>query len=189
MGRVDALTTRGSGIQNCIKTPAVVTNLQTRKESNTLAIWDTGATNSVITKAKAAELGLIPVSKTQVRGVGGTYLANIYQVIIKLNNQSIRISCLVTECEELSNVDDTGLLIGMDIIALGDFVITNHKRKTTMTFRVPSLQEIDYVNEIEEHKKIDKIHQFNVKKGLPDKCGCGSGKLYKNCHGQSVYAI
>jgi hypothetical protein len=36
-------------------------------------------------------------------------------------------------------------LIGMDIITLGDFSITNHKGVTCMSFRIPSGHEIDYV--------------------------------------------
>ena len=46
---------------------------------------------------------------------------------------------------------------------------------------------IDYVQEIAEHNKYKKIHEFNLAKRLPDKCGCGSGKLYKNCHGADIY--
>jgi len=36
-------------------------------------------------------------------------------------------------------------LIGMDVITLGDFSITNHNGITCMSFRVPSSHEIDYV--------------------------------------------
>lgn len=186
--KVDVLTIRGTGIQNCIKAPAEIINSKANKTCSTLAIWDTGATNSVITKSKATELGLIPVSKTQVRGVGGILVTNIYRVSIRLNNKNITINCLVTECEALSDDDNTGLLIGMDIITLGDFTITNYNGKTTMTFRFPSLAEVDYVKEVQEFKNFHQRHQLNVKKKLPDKCGCGSGKLWKNCHGQSVYA-
>lgn len=186
--KIEVLTKREGCIQDCIKTSAALINPQTGKACQTLAIWDTGATDSVITKATATELGLVPISKTQVRGVGGVYVTNIYRVTICLN-KNIPITCLVTECEELSDAGDTGLLIGMNIITLGDFTVTNYKGKTTMTFRFPSLVEVDYVKEMLEYQKFQKLHQLNVQKKLPDKCGCGSGKLWKNCHGQSIYAV
>ncbi len=39
-------------------------------------------------------------------------------------------------------------LIGMDVITLGDFSITNHNGSTCMSFRVPSGHEIDYVKNL-----------------------------------------
>jgi hypothetical protein len=33
----------------------------------------------------------------------------------------------------------------MDIIGLGDFVITNFDKKTTLSFQIPSTEEIDFV--------------------------------------------
>ena len=38
-----------------------------------------------------------------------------------------------------------GLLIGMDIISTGDFAVSNFKGKTTFTFRIPSIEEIDFI--------------------------------------------
>lgn len=35
----------------------------------------------------------------------------------------------------------------MDVIGLGDFAVSNYRGKTTFTFRVPSLEEIDFVDE------------------------------------------
>ena len=34
------------------------------------------------------------------------------------------------------------VLIGMDIINLGDFAVSNHNGKTTFSFRMPSVDEI-----------------------------------------------
>ena len=45
-------------------------------------------------------------------------------------------------------MDDTEMLIGMDIIALGDFSVTNLGRKSCMSFRIQSVKKIDYVEEI-----------------------------------------
>lgn len=43
-------------------------------------IWDTGATSSVITKNVVDKLGLKPISKTQVCGVNGKSIENVYLV-------------------------------------------------------------------------------------------------------------
>jgi predicted aspartyl protease len=107
------------------------------------AIWDTGATGSVITKNVAQQLGLVPTGKSQVHTANGTAIQNTYTIDIILAN-SVRIQGIVaTEVDALSGGCEA--LIGMDIITLGDFSITNHKGNTCMSFRVPSSHEIDYV--------------------------------------------
>lgn len=185
--RIYALTHRGKSIENVLKTDVTIKNTITGEEIKSLAIWDTGATNSVITKSAAAQLGLKAISMAKVKGVHGEKEVNVYETTITLNLQDISIKTRVTECSELSDKQDTAMLIGMDIISLGDLCISNYEGKTTLTFRVPSLATTDYVKEIDEHNKYQKIHETMVSKKIEDKCGCGSGKLYKNCHGKSVY--
>lgn len=38
----------------------------------------------------------------------------------------------------------TDVLIGMDIIGLGDFAVTNYLNQTSFTFRVPSAERMDF---------------------------------------------
>ncbi|MBR0403214.1 retroviral-like aspartic protease family protein [Candidatus Saccharibacteria bacterium] len=83
------------------------------------AIWDTGATNTVISKQVARELKLKPISTTELRVVNGTIICNVYKIIINIANR-IKKVINVTEAE-LGNID---VLIGMDIIGDGDFTIT-----------------------------------------------------------------
>ena len=40
------------------------------------------------------------------------------------------------------------MLIGMNIINLGDFTVSNFQGKTTFTFRMPSESTTDYVKQI-----------------------------------------
>lgn len=185
---INALTHTGVNIESVLKTPVKISNTINGCEIKSLAIWDTGATNSVITKSAAQQLGLKAVSMAYVNGVHGGKFVNVYQVTITLNNENISITTRVTECEELSATKDTALLIGMNIINMGDLCISNFEGKTVMTFRVPSLTRIDFVEELKLHNKYLKIHQLNVSQKRPDKCGCGSGKLYKNCHGNTPYS-
>jgi hypothetical protein len=178
---VHALTNFNAGIATSIVTPVEVTNVLGHGKMNTKGIWDTGATNSVITKSTASSLGLIPVGRTRVRGVHGDKNVNVYYVNITLNNKNITLETQVTECDELSVDNSIGMLIGMNIITMGDFAVTNYQGQTTMSFRVPSLQKIDFVSGMKNGQQIikDKIP------GRNDPCPCGSGKKFKNCCGNN----
>jgi predicted aspartyl protease len=68
---VHALTHFNQGIARSIETPVEIANIFTNQKVATKGIWDTGATNSVVTKSTAAFLGLLPVKRTRVRGVHG----------------------------------------------------------------------------------------------------------------------
>ena len=83
-----------------------------------------------------------------------------------------RAGLLVTEWPGASNF---GAIIGMDVIGFGDFAITNVGKQTWMSFRMPSVESIDYVA---EHRK----QMFGgTKRNAP--CPCGSGQKYQRCHG------
>ncbi|MCL1945831.1 MAG: aspartyl protease family protein [Chitinivibrionia bacterium] len=138
------------GLSRRIVTPVAITNISTKETRFTEGIWDTGATGSVITKSTAAALGLPPIAKMRVRGVHGDRIVNAYYVNITLDNKNITLDARVTECDELSADNTLGMLIGMDIITMGDFVITNYKGDTSMSFRIPSLQKIDFVKGAEQ---------------------------------------
>ena len=110
----------------------------------------------------------------------GIQEVNVYFATITLNNKNISVSTFVTECEELSEDSSVGMLIGMNIITKGDFAVTNYQGNTTMSFRVPSLQKIDFVTGMKTGQPIikDKVP------GKNDPCNCGSGKKYKHCCGK-----
>lgn len=179
----NALSMNYSVKVRCITSPVELKNPFTGTAISTQGIWDTGATGSVITRSSAERLGLKPISRAIVKGVHGEKEVNVYYVKITLNNDRISLYTNVTECEELSPDKSNGLLVGMDIITLGDFCITNAYGKTTMSFIVPPQREIDFVKEINEQNKYEKMHETRIKHG-DDKCPCGSGKLWKNCHGK-----
>lgn len=108
------------------------------------AIWDTGATNSVITEAVVSACGLAPVGITQVHGVNSTSLSETYLVNILLPNATGVPNVKVTK-GTLGGGSD--VLIGMDIITLGDFAITNLNGKTVFSFCMPSHRSLDFVIE------------------------------------------
>lgn len=179
--QIHSLTMANTGLSKVIVSPIKIKNTFTNEVIETHGIWDTGATDSVITKSAAATLGLTTIRKAEVNGVHGKKEVNVYHVNLTLNNERITVDTLVTECEELSADSSINFLIGMNIINLGDFAITNYQGETMMSFRIPSLQKIDFV-------KASKNAGPYIKDKIPgrnDPCQCGSGKKYKNCHGKS----
>lgn len=183
---VSALTYRFDSVKNEIISDVKIKNGIGENTITTKGLWDTGAQNSAITKKAAVALGLTVLRKATVRGVHGVNVVNVYSIEIILNNPNITVKCLVTECDELSNDGSVDLLLGMNVISKGDFVISNFSGKTTMTFRVPSLRDTDFVAEIADYNKIARIHEIESKRGI-EKCPCKSGKDFKNCHGKSIY--
>ncbi len=107
------------------------------------ALWDTGASHSAISTRIVSELGLIPEAMANNYTAAGIIQVMMYCVNIVLPNNVVLPSMLVSCCE----LDDIDMLIGMDVIGKGDFAITNVGRKTTFSFRVPSVETIDFVKE------------------------------------------
>jgi hypothetical protein len=137
----------------------------------TTALWDTGATASIITRSTALALKLTPTGTIRVNHGGGQSDHPTHVVNIGLPNRFLITGVIVTEMEHI--VDNFGAIIGMDIIAMGDFALTNLNRKTCVSFRVPSLTKIDFVEEWEKKTKGLRGH---------DKCPCGSGQPVRKCH-------
>jgi predicted aspartyl protease len=167
-------------------------------EKSYIAIWDTGATSTVITPKVVNELGLIASGKTNIQGVAGSK-ENIdtFIVSIILPNKVRVNSVRAAEVPQIAGAAD--ILIGMDIITLGDFSVTNFDKKTVLSFRIPSTKVVDYV----EEANIKNTQFSTAKKTIlsPDKkyiiaptknhrvdgnlpCPCGSGKKWKKCHGK-----
>lgn len=107
------------------------------------AVWDTGATASVITSKVVSDLSLGPTGVTQVNTVGGARTSNVFLVDIWLPNNVRAQNVKVTD----GHIVGGDVLIGMDIICAGDLSITNVNGITVMSFRYPSMKEIDYVQE------------------------------------------
>ena len=78
----------------------------------------------------------------------------------------------------------------MDIISRGDFAVTNKNGKTTYSFRMPSIEQIDFVkqrpvNAVNQTPVIASSSKAPKNIGRNQPCWCGSGKKYKHCHGKT----
>ena len=143
--------------------------------TDTTALWDTGATHCCISKKLAIELNLIPSGRTDMSHAKGKESTNTYTLDIFLPNEIWVPGCEVMEIEGAAG--NFGIIIGMDIITMGDLAITNVNGNTMFSFRVPSVSHIDFVKEI----RLD-AEKILSKTGRNEKCPCGSGKKFKDCH-------
>ena len=107
-----------------------------------IAVWDTGATGTVITPKVASALKLNPVGKKEIHGVGGKLLADEYLVNIYLPN----------------HVQIMGIPVLQPPGILGDFAVSNHNNRTKLSYQMPSTHDIDFVEEINRLKKNKQIN-------------------------------
>ena len=113
------------------------------------ALWDTGATLSIITPRIAKELELNPVDKYIIRGINDdNKLSDVVIVTITLPNGMV----LNGRRFSVNNIPGVDVLIGMDIISMGDFVITNAKGKTFFSFVIPTLNNKISFSEMIKYK-------------------------------------
>lgn len=81
-------------------------------------------------------------------------MANVYLVNLYLPNRVGIIGLPVTDAE----LTDEDVLIGMDVISLGDLFISNAEGKTCLSFQYPSQFRIDMVDIYEEYKRRPDLH-------------------------------
>jgi predicted aspartyl protease len=141
------------------------------------ALWDTGATMTVITQGVVDNLGLKATGMVTLRHADGETQACTYIVNFSLPNRVHILGLPVVQCD----LEGTDVLVGMDIIGMGDFAVTNWNGRTMFSYRVPSIAPIDFTGKV-------------VAQSLPSakeppknsKCPCGSGRKYKNCCGAGI---
>ncbi len=151
-------------------------------QSEFLAIWDTGATNTVITEKVVNTCGLKPIGMARVNTANGQADCPVFLVNLLLPSHVGFHHLRVTQ-GKLIGAD---MLIGMDVITRGDFAVTNKDAKTVFSFRMPSSQCIDFVKEINEAKAVPgQPVKLPPKIGRNAPCPCGSGKKYKHCCGKT----
>jgi len=103
----------------------------------TYAVWDTGATHSVLSPKIANNLGLIPIDSSLVSGINHSQYADIVIASIGLANGLLLPDIRFSVCD----IPGTDVLIGMDIIMMGDFAISNGDGKTLFSFAIPPFKK------------------------------------------------
>jgi hypothetical protein len=145
----------------------------------TQALWDTGATRSVISDHVAKTLGLLPVGTTKVNHAGGVGTSPTYLVNFRLPHRVDVRGVLVTEFP--GSERGFGAIVGMDVIGFGDLALTNVNGQTWVSFRTPSCEAVDFV--------LQANRQAFRGVGRNDPCPCGAlrpdggRRKFKHCHG------
>ncbi|WP_347292464.1 retropepsin-like aspartic protease [uncultured Brachyspira sp.] len=137
-----------------------IVNPLTKEEREYKALWDTGATHTVITPKVLQELNLAIVDKTTIIGVNSknenipVALFDLLLVFgINISIEKIRGAvCIIG-----GNAD---ILIGMDIIRFGDFSISNGGGKTLFSFAFPPFENktdlVEKANRVNKNNKVFK---------------------------------
>jgi len=148
-----------------------------------LAIWDTGATGTVVTQKVVDACGLKPTGMVKVQTVGGERLSETYFITLYLPNK-VAVSNINVCRGEVAGAD---VLIGMDIISLGDFAISNYGGQTVVAFRLPSKETIDFDPSKAKPQSGRILPPPSIPKvGRNAPCPCGSGKKHKRCCGMGA---
>jgi len=105
---------------------------------NTSAVWDTGANHSVLSPKIVGELSLRSIDSAPVHGIANTSReSDIVVASIRITDDLV----LTNRRFSVIDIPGTEVLIGMDIIKLGNFVINNSRGKTLFSFVIPPLEE------------------------------------------------
>jgi len=115
-------------------------------------VWDTGATNTCITPKVATDLGLTQIGVTTMHTANGSNLARTYLADVIISQTVTITNVQVSEANLGPNTD---VLIGMDIIALGDFLIQNINGKTEFSFCIPPFET--------KYDMVEKANQINLR--------------------------
>jgi|GEM_PF-3182310 len=117
-------------------------------------LWDTGASLTFI-KPKIRDQLKLCMFKTDasatIAGVGGLFKADFTIISIQLNDYFTIEYCPVYV---LDFPIDSDMIIGMDILSMGDFLVSSADKKTTFSFVVPPLPE--NINLADRAEKLNK---------------------------------
>ena len=132
---VSAFAVDFGGIEDAIVCNVAVANSDDSvpKFTQCRSLWDTGAAFSVISKRLVDALGADPIDQGFAYTVQGTYRPNVYMVDVMLPNKMLVRGLRVSD----GVFEDADILIGMDIIKLGDLMVSN-RGNTRFTFRIPA---------------------------------------------------
>jgi len=104
----------------------------------TSAVWDTGADHSVLSPKIVKELELSVIDTKWVYGVNNSNcFSDVVLATIKFTDDLV----LTNRRFSVNDIPGTDVLIGMDIIMMGNFVINNSDGKTLFSFVIPPIKE------------------------------------------------
>jgi hypothetical protein len=130
-----------SSIQKRIITPVNIFNTLINKPKSSIekALWDTGATISAITPKLVKELNFIPAGTMAISGITGSLDVEFVLTTIQLPAGILRKNIKMAVCDFSQDIN---IILGMDIITLGDFELLHGSNKTIFSFSSPPSAKI-----------------------------------------------
>jgi hypothetical protein len=105
------------------------------KQLDVSAMWDTGSMVTCVSKRLVRYLGLTSFESTTLTSLHGDSVTNVCFMDIVLPDGIVIENVSAMEIETQRDFD---IIIGMNIIRLGDFSLCNDQGNTVMTFSLPS---------------------------------------------------
>ena len=99
------------------------------------AVWDTGATNSIISRDVVDALGLKPTGRSSISSFAGIVDTDVYTIDLCFEN-GYRIEGVEVMCGDYIDYD---MLIGIDVVNQGEIFVSTFGGKTTFYFRMPAV--------------------------------------------------
>ena len=99
-----------------------------------VALWDTGAECTAISKEVAEKIGAELTDGTSVRGIDGAREAS--HTVVNLRIGDIVVPMKLVKVLDVSGEDRPDVWIGMDIISMGRFEVDSSSGKTVLTFEI-----------------------------------------------------
>lgn len=122
--------------------------------------WDTGASQTCISKELIQRMNLKPVGVGNVTTTIGERQTKAYIINLVINKEVKISDLLVIEAD----IGEQGIdiLIGMDVISLGDFAVSNYEKQTYFFFQ-DSVTRTHRIREviIEEHRGCRITNKFS----------------------------
>jgi len=115
---------------------------ENKKNIDSMALIDTGATGSSISIKFAQAAQLKTYKRNKIQGFNGIAIVPVYKVDVLLPNGILFKNLEIAEFQNNFNFD---FIIGMDILSKGDMALTNAKGEMVFSFRIPPAEtHIDF---------------------------------------------
>lgn len=115
--------------------PIYIINGENKKLVN--ALWDTGAAYSYISFNIINKLSLEKVDKKELDTISFSEQIDGYKVDIGLKDLGKIPNRILYGIDITDTTKEYDAIIGMDIITMGDFIVSNHNLKTSFLFGIP----------------------------------------------------
>lgn len=132
-----AFRTEYHGLVPCLMNKIVIiSKMDFSKNGQFIGIWDTGAMSTVVTPKVLKQLSLPIIDTTHICGVNSNGIAPVVLIDLILPNQ-FRIESIRAAVADIKGAD---ILLGMNIITMGDFSVSNLNGETELSFAIPPFE-------------------------------------------------